>query len=220
MAADNNEKDIVYYYATLFGWLKCISLFELIRYYRKKKGKENHTHIVELWVVGHVLLSFIAVIIANYFGTIKWIIYPLMIYGFLRNFEIIIYQINVLLFDQYRSERKNIPYKIADYRRMVILLFHNFVEIVFWFSVTYLFAIKFFIIENDIKNNFAQSIYISFVTMTTFGPPNFNIKESFGLYLVSIQSMIGLIMTLLTFARFISLLPNIEAKSTKSDDPS
>lgn len=214
MSSQNSEKDIVYIYSKIFEILKWISLFEVLRFYLKKRRRYIvSSRFVELWVVGHLALSFISVNLAYLCRENRWILYPLIIYGFLRTIEIVIYQVNVLLFDQYRVERSGGEYRVKGYRRMVILLFHNFFEIIFWFSVTYMYSLNFFKIENEIPNNVVQSVYISFVTMTTFGAPNFNIKDSFSLYLISIQSFIGLIMTLLTFARFISLLPDVKSRS-------
>jgi len=45
----------------------------------------------------------------------------------------------------------------------------------------------------------------AFAKMDSFGSPNYNIKDSLALYLISIQSIIGLIITLLKLAGFISV---------------
>ena len=167
-------------------------------------------------------------------------------YGFWRCFEIVIYQINVLLFDQYRNDKKRFeaikkikqlkeyedvsieeaieinnnkidgvktppPYAIRGYRRLVILLIHNYFEIIFWFSAGYLFYI------NDFKTNFENSfvieaIYSSFVTMTAFGDKLIVPRSSFGAIILFIQSLFGLLLTLISLARFISILPEIKSK--------
>lgn len=71
---------------------------------------------VEKWVFVHLIGSFTATIIG---------------YGLLRVFEIIIYQINVLFFHPYKFHKAGNEYKIKSPTRIVILLLHNYVEVMF-----------------------------------------------------------------------------------------
>ncbi|MCG7384102.1 hypothetical protein [Paenibacillus sp. ACRRY] len=216
---EEKVKDIVYYYARLFEMLKWVSFFRLIVYFVEKKNGGISSKFVELWVFFHCVLSSMTIFAVYYFGEYKWIIYPIIVYGWMRVVEIIIYQINVLLFDPYRATQSNRPYQVKGYLRMIILLIHNAFEIVFWFSSIYMYFLQYFGVEDDVANNIVQAFYISFVTMTSFGLPNFVIKSSWGLGIISVQSFIGLIMTMLTFARFISLLPMVRSGTkSESDD--
>jgi hypothetical protein len=55
----------------------------------------------------------------------------LIIYGGVRVVEIVIYQINVLIFDEYRARRSGIMYGVRGYRRLILLVPHNYIEIIF-----------------------------------------------------------------------------------------
>ncbi|QDH20839.1 hypothetical protein [Saccharibacillus brassicae] len=231
------EKNIVYLYSVVFNVLKYVSvlnLFKLIRVNQLVFRKVTEPSVrIELWVFFNFALALLSVYLVYFFKDYKAITILLLGYGIIRVFEIVITQINILLFDQYRAERKKYgeiqaaevlgdyaeaerlrketAYTIAGFRRMAILLIHNFFEIIFWFTVSYQVIDQSFKIDGDFGNPLGQALYISFVTMTTFGSPNFGIKDNWSLTVISIQSAIGVVMTLLTFARFISLLPQTKS---------
>lgn len=226
-SGNSRKRDIVYWYAKLFEWLSWISLFAGVAFILKERFEEREysTRFIEYWVFLHLVLSVCSFIAVYLWGEQTWLVYILITYGALRTFEIMVKQVNVLLFDKYRHEIKNRQnqetgeqeeYHVEGYLRMIILLIHNVFEIIFWFAMMYMYSLGLFKIEDDISNNLAQALYISFVTMTSFGSPNYNIKDSLGMYLISIQSITGLIMTLLTFARFISLLPAVKSRTEQS----
>lgn len=157
---------------------------------------------VNLWVLSNTLLSFLSILIAKHL-VIDLINKIILIYGFARVFEIIIYQINVLLFDKIRSEN----YKIYSYRRTIILLLHNYIEIIFWFSASYI------ILSNQFRgslNNIPEIIYSSFAIMTTFNPSNINPISVQGIYIIWFQSISGILITLISISRFIGLLPSVQ----------
>ncbi|MDO3412070.1 hypothetical protein QWJ34_20070 [Saccharibacillus sp. CPCC 101409] len=241
---EKGEKDIVYLYSLFFKVLSYVSIFEGIEFLNKKfaifkPGFTRKTR-VELWVFLNFVLSMAAMFIVYLFDEAAWFSYILLGYGVLRTFEIVITQVNILLFDQYRAElkkkkairqardrrdwiaekalRKKAAYQLVGFRRMTILLIHNFFEIIFWFAVCYLVSAQSFNIDTDIHNPLSQALYISFVTMTTFGQANFGIKDQVSISLIAVQSFIGLVMTLLTFARFVSLLPGITSKDSHEND--
>jgi hypothetical protein len=97
---------------------------------------------------------------------------------------------------------------LAGYRRIVLLLLHNYFEVIIWLSSTYL------LMEDDFTrvwpggtHTILGGIYSSFITMTTFG--NFDLlpKTNLAAMVLLFHSTVGLFMTLLSLARFISLLP-------------
>lgn len=92
----------------------------------------------------------------------------------------------------------------------MILLLHSYVEIIFWFALFYRNIDWAFETGGVALNSFFASLNLSFVTMTTFGYTAISPKETLGDVLIIIQSIIGLFMTLLILARFISLLPSPE----------
>lgn len=196
---------IVEFWSRIFSLLGKISVFSLIRLAFPRVATAR---FVDGWVLGHLLLAFVALVIVAYFPA-HWVSVGLVFYGVLRVFEISIYQTNVLLFDEYRSAKAGDRcYVLAGYRRIVLLLLHNYFEVIIWLSSTYL------LMEDDFTrvwpggtHTILGGIYSSFITMTTFG--NFDLlpKTNLAAMVLLFHSTVGLFMTLLSLARFISLLP-------------
>ena len=124
----------------------------------------------------------------------------------LRVFEIVVYQINVLLFDEYRAQKKGVAFKIRGFRRMILNLFNNFGEIIFWFAASY--AIFTGALSNT-EMTIGRLLFNSFCVMTTFGMPNLVILTEAGLYILWFQCIAGLLMTLLSISKFIGMMPNV-----------
>jgi predicted component of viral defense system (DUF524 family) len=129
----------------------------------------------------------------------------LFFYGILRVFEILVYQINVLLFDDYKAKKQKKEYAIKSYRRTVILLLNNFLEIIIWYAASYGFLSSQF--SNIGTESISKLIYTSFSVMTGFGNASIEPISSVGLYAIWAQSFAGLFMTIMSLARFIGLLP-------------
>lgn len=130
-------------------------------------------------------------------------------YGCIRVFEITVYQVNVLLFDQFKNPAS---YKLKSYRRMVILLLHNYVEIILWYATTYtILAFNFDLFEQ--KDSLTSIFLFSFKTMVTFGTDVAKLSN-LGHFFVFTQAIIGLFMTLICLARFIGLLPKPDTMDT------
>lgn len=195
---------IVEFWSQIFNMLAKISVFSLVR---MKCPKTRNERFVDIWVLSHIALSLVALLVAAYspypiFG------YLFMGYGFLRTFEIVVYQTNVLLFDEYRAVKANKDYQLTGYRRMVLLLLHNYFEIIFWLACTYT------VMAADFEHKFLPGtgtffggIYSSFITMTTFGEFDLLPKTTFAAFILLFHATVGLFMTLLSLARFISLIP-------------
>lgn len=190
---------IVRFWSWVFSWLRCISWIYIVR---KIFPKTRLSYgFIDAWTVGNTMLALISVWIVQYNlnGLLKSI---LLVYGISRVFEIIVYQTNILLFDEYRAGDS---YVMKSYRRTVILLLHNFAEIIFWFAAFYC------ILSEDFNcpagNSISGAIYNSFATMTTFGTAEVNPVTRTGLYILWGQSFAGMFMTLISLARFIGLLP-------------
>ncbi len=197
---------IVDFWAGIFAVLKWISLFQLISYlFRNRLCNQKRYIFVDAWVLGHLIASFLAVVLIRYidFNPLRYFI---LVYAFLRIFEIIVYQVNVLLFDEHRAKAQNRSYSVRSYRRIVLLLLHNYFEIIFWFAAAYLVLAGEFGFEN-MNGPLVGVIYSSFVVMTNFGSPGIKAQTIIGLYVLWAQSITGLFMTLLSLARFIALLP-------------
>ena len=165
-----------------------------------------------------------ALMLAAYFN-IPWLGYVLVGYGFLRTLEIVVYQANVLLFDEYRAFKAGKEYHLTGYRRMILLLLHNYFEIILWLACTYT------VMAADFEHKWQPGvgtvlggIYSSFITMTTFGDFDLLPKTDLAAIVLLFHATVGLFMTLLSLARFISLIPapktldEVEIKQQKEQD--
>jgi hypothetical protein len=142
--------------------------------------------------------------------------YLFMGYGFLRTFEIVVYQTNVLLFDEYRVVKAGGEYRLEGYRRIVLLLLHNYFEIILWLACTYT------VMAADFEHKWQPGtgtvfggIYSSFITMTSFGDFDLLPKSTMAASVLLFHATVGLFMTLLSLARFISLIPAPKTRDLK-----
>jgi hypothetical protein len=195
---------IVGFWSSVFNFLAKISIFALVR---RLFPSAISARFVDIWVLSHLAISMVAVFVAAYspypvFG------YFFMGYGFLRTFEIVVYQTNVLLFDEYRVVKAGGEYHLEGYRRIVLLLLHNYLEIILWLACTYT------VMTSDFDHKWQSGagtvfggIYSSFITMTTFGDFDLMPKTTMAAFILLFHATVGLFMTLLSLARFISLIP-------------
>ena len=195
---------IVEAWSKVFSILRWISPFQIIRILIP--ATRGSYRFVDGWVLGNLLLSIVLFLICSA-PSLRWWEAIAIGYGGLRVSEVFIYQINVLLFDEYRARKAGKTYALRGFRRLVILLLHNYVEIIFWFALFYRNLDWAFETGKITLDSFLGSLNFSFVTMTTFGYSTIFPKETLGGILTLIQSVIGLFMALLILARFISLIP-------------
>jgi len=199
---------IVEVWSKVFSILRWISPFQIIRILIPAATKGSY-RFVDGWVLGNLLLSIVLLSICSA-PNLSWWETIAIGYGGIRVFEVFIYQINVLLFDEYRARKAGKTYALRGFRRLVILLLHNYVEIIFWFALFYRNLGWAFETGEITLNSFLVSLNLSFVTMTTFGHTAISPRETLGDIIIFIQSVIGLFMALLILARFISLIPTPE----------
>ncbi len=195
---------IVEFWSSIFGILAKVSVFTLVR---KAFPSAITARFVDFWVLSHLVLSMVAVVVAVYSPYLV-IGYLFMGYGFLRTFEIVVYQTNVLLFDEYRVVKAGGEYRLEGYRRIVLLLLHNYFEIILWLACTYT------VMATDFEHKWQPGtgtvfggIYSSFITMTSFGDFDLLPKSTMAASVLLFHATVGLFMTLLSLARFISLIP-------------
>ena len=192
------ESRVVEWYCKLFEKLEWISILKWLeegipRLYRNKG-------FIDIWAVGHFYLSLLCL-------TVTPITKIIWVYGCLRILEIMIVQINLLLFDQFRAAKQKWPYFVTSFRRTVLLLIHNYLEIIIWFALLYHTFYYLFETKNIYLNTVLGSAYFSLVTMTTLGYGDITPKSQWGIVIVIIQALIGIFMAILLLARFIALLP-------------
>ncbi len=192
----------------IFKLLSYISLFKIVCLIKKNVSYR----FVEIWVISNVTFSALSILITFYIDTSLYFFYYIFItLGMLRVFEIMVYQINVLLFDPYRASKKREKYKIKSPTRLVVLLFHNYIEIIFWFTSILIAFLK---IENNIMYSWQEYLKLNFFYITTFnttGIMNICDNISNGATLIVYESVVAYIITLITMARFIGLLPQAES---------
>lgn len=178
--------------------LERISVFDVIRRYIAPKQTSGNYRFVDYWLVLHTFLAVIYVVIAGIEQVPSWIKYTLLVYSCLRMFEILVYQLNVILVHPYNTKN----YSLNSYRRMTIALLHNFFEIIFWFAGT-------FITLQFITNaSVPLAVYTSFTHMVTYSMDLDESKWSMmAIFILQFQAVIGVFMTVLSLARFISLFP-------------
>lgn len=201
-----NDGFVMDLWEKIFKLLSKISVFYLITTILRTKIKKPYT-FVEKWVVGNLLAAITGSLIVYFTGN-KIILLILFIYGISRVFEIIVYQLNVILFDSYRAHKKGIQYKVKSVSRMLVLLIHNYIEIVFWYAVMALTIIYL----NNQSESFSWAHYIksSFLCISTF---NEDAVISNGVFLSKIaffEAVSGIILTIVSIARCINTLPAVE----------
>nr|VFJ71621.1 MAG: Ion channel [Candidatus Kentron sp. FW] len=209
------KSNVVDIWSAIFKFLGYLSTFALIR--RVFPSLSGSYIFVESWVFFNLSLS-ISVLILKEFKVLAEILSAfLLIYGVVRVFEIVVYQINVLMFDQYRAEKAGKKYELRSYRRLMILSIQNYIEILFWFSSFYFYYSECFS-NTDLLNTAIGSFYYSLVTMSTLGYGDVSPVVTVGYLIVIAHTSIGVFLTLMIIARFISLLPKPETMDSYEKD--
>lgn len=216
MAKKNSPVDIkdsliLWIAYNFFDLMRQFSIFQQIRnidnliWNRKFKNKfprplTSNYLFPELWVIMNVILSFAFCLILPLFP--HWAKVTLTVYAFLRIVEMLVYQVNVLLFDPIKG---GASYRIKSATRMIILLMCNIMEYIGWFALVYICA--------SISNNQDVSSLTMLLNSMMVFVNNMNPGELSDSLVVSIayfESVVGFFMTLVCVARFISLLPVIQ----------
>lgn len=203
---------IVPFWAKIFEILSAISLFEFIRFCIPKS---RFSYVfVEFYVIFNTIFSISCLIISSQRSNLP--ITPLLsfvvFYGIYRTFEIVVYQINVLLFDHYRASTKSIEYAVRGYRRIVILLIHNYFEIIFWFGVFYVYLHRSGSLKFEKTNpvdtiNFFSVFRDSVLLMFSYNSDHAKPTNDIGAFIFTMHALIGVLMTVMLLARFVSILP-------------
>jgi hypothetical protein len=198
---------LVEFWSKVFGGLGKLSLFTVIRTVFKTKVTYG---FVEGYVLFHTLLALITLIIATWKvdKPVSWLLIALVFYGGLRVFETVIYQTNVLLFDEYRAFKAGVDYKVRSFRRLVILLLHNYFEMLCWFGVFYTFFYR----SGDVvlksgELGFFTIFRESLLMMISFTPETNQPTSPLGMIVLTVHSFVGIFMTIMVLARFLALLP-------------
>ncbi|MFD2264113.1 hypothetical protein ACFSM5_14525 [Lacibacterium aquatile] len=197
---------------------------------------------IELYVMLHAGAAFAAMLLMGWgldryltenpnrtiVGQPYWV-WAVAIYAIARIFEVTVAQINMLLFAEYlhphkEHERKvkaqkkgesyeTKPYAVRGFRRTVILLLHNYFEVICWFSVIYAFLLRSGMLEMADKQLTLGVLTIfrqSLLLMFTLNTDAYKVVNEVAVFALSCHGLVGLLMTLMVMARFLSLLPTPE----------
>ncbi len=213
----------------VFNVLRQVSLFQqvrnishwlwMLRHKNELKGKSEdeqrqlfaanrpitHTYVFpELWVIGNIVcgMAVYALMAVNHMPrAIGWIF---VILAILRAFEIMVYHVNVLLFDPLIASNNNQQYAIKSATRMLLLLLCNMLEYVICFSLVYVFF------QPDIMSaNFWQPLSLSISAFLNINIENMEVHSSALIKVIHIESILGIFMNLICIARFINMLPSV-----------
>jgi hypothetical protein len=210
---------IVGWWAWFFGLLRELSFFHVLRCFSKrflrcKRIVDSYT-FVEVYVLVWNIIAFVILILfskhVGLLGVLQWILIAI---GIIRVVEIVIYQINVTFLDEYRNLKKRVKdpltplYAVRSFRRLVLLTIHNYFEVLVWFAAFYAVAAPYFYSIRGVNlSDISGALYFSIVTMTTLGYGDIHPLGCIGMLLTCAQTMIGVFLAIVVFARVVSLIP-------------
>jgi hypothetical protein len=148
----------------------------------------------------NVILSFACCLILP--SLPHWAQVTLAVYALLRIVEMLVYQVNVLLFDPIKG---GASYRIKSATRMIILLMCNIMEYIGWFALVYICAST---SHNHDVSSFTMLLNSMMVFVNNMNPGE--LSDSLVVSVAYFESVLGFFMTLVCVARFISLLPVIQ----------
>jgi len=190
-----------------------------------KKYWKNKYLFIENWTRFCLLVAIVCSLFVFYMGRAEWKYWliAIAVIGLLRVFEIVIRQVRIILFDTIGKHAVS----LKSSRRSIILLLYNIVEMIFWFScsfmVVYLTAsgnssgMEGYLFE---KFNYGQFVVCSTLQFLTYGDGYTVIGQNIVhnevlLSITFIEIMVGFIIVLVAFARLFGLLPDVTVQEDK-----
>lgn len=199
----------------IFHYFSYVSLFRAIRIINKKicirQNKNEKDSFIggyafpELWVLGNILCGIVIYILLVYINIPVWLGWTFVILAIMRTFEILIYHVNVLLFDRLKVESRGGEYAIKSPIRMLVLLLINMFEYIICFSIVYLFFIT------GLNDAYWQSFAMSISAFLNINlPESGKLLSNKWIAVARIESILGIFMNLICIARFINTLPSVK----------
>ena len=165
----------------------------------------THTYVFpELWVIGNIIcgMAVYALMASHHMPRVLgWIF---VILAILRAFEIMVYHVNVLLFDPLIATNNNQQYAIKSATRMLLLLLCNMLEYVLCFSIVYVFFLP-----DIMTTTFWQPLALSISAFLNIGIEGLNVPSPALVRVIHAESILGIFMNLICIARFINMLPSV-----------
>ncbi len=224
---DGDEGILVNSTGALFQFLKTLTPLALLNATAfKGRSRSFRSALVDSWIILNFGLALAAAILAALNVTLlSWLPAAVGIYAAYRLYDILIVQVNVLVFDPYFHQRKFLrgevdqPYSLRGRYRLLIAVLMNFFEIGLWYSAAYLHLRQIGeLVIAGVDADGIVSLPIVFQqcmrALVTFDISVFSAHQgSLSLTLIVLQSFIGMFMTVVMLARIISLLPPPNADS-------
>lgn len=157
-----------------------------IKYFSRKKGIEYQDLATDFYIL--LKVTFPILILINQWQQYQWVV-VLMTYVFLET----IFYIPTLIFASDLFSRPR------SYRRSMLLLFFNYLEIVFAYAVFYSCGDYL----NKPFQNWFDAVYFSIITSSSIGYGDFHPVATIGKFLVSTQALLFLFFIIL-FLNFFS----------------
>jgi len=188
---------IVNAWKQMFGSLYSMSMYSVMCFF--VRGGKGDARFSEMYVLVNICLSIAYLPLFNLLSTQRYITTIVLFYAVYRIFEIVVVHINIFF---------SLKPALTGFRRSVILLFHNYVEVLFWFASFYRLFPEYFTNNGSLPTkSIFGSLYFSLVTMSTLGYGDIVPVNQRGYVIVSIQTLVGIFMGIFLLARFISILP-------------
>jgi len=192
-------------YERSFAALRKLSMFTLLRQF----VPDDHYHaFVDVYLLAHFSLAVLSLVLLPP-GRLCVLTAVLILYGAFRCFELTVLHVNQLLFDEYRVLLSKLPVDPLNYRRLVLTILHNYVELLFWFAFFYRHLAREFT-QTSVVSSISGSLYFSVVTMATVGYGDITPTEWLGRVLVIAQVALGLFLVIAVLARWVSIMRDIQ----------
>lgn len=204
-----NFKSVGPVYIFWYNVFSFIEKFLPLTILKKIHSIEKIKNLPDYWVAINFILS---IVLANliYFNLMNEIKIIALYYSIFRILEIVVYQINVLLFHPYRSFLiKEEKYTINNPYRSVLLLFHNLGEVIFWFTMI------------NIYFGYGTGKFLTDIMTNTIRIFTFNyeyVANDWFQSLIFIEVVCGMILTIVSLAKFVGELPHIEIYFEYNDE--
>lgn len=187
-----------------------------------KQTRGAHT---EIWILGNLFLS-IVLLSSLPANPLRWVVFVVTLYAFVRVMEVVVFQINSQIYGGYPGKKApRLHYTVLSYRRSIFIAVILYLEAILWFAVLYRFNCESFHSSGLPLSNAMKALYYSFITMTTIGYGDVYPETSWGFLIVIAQSITAVVMIVLIIARIVTYLPiphtldDIEREPALPDGP-
>ena len=165
---------------------------------------ERRAYRIELYVIAWLVIELAMLARVDHMHS-PWVWLVRALAG-CRIIDIVQATVSLTVFDQLRATR---GHRIASISRTLVLSFVNFAELLACFAVLYASAPTSFDPDHPL-NGCLNALYFSVVTQLTIGYGDI-LPLGAARALVAVQSVVGIVFTVLIFGRVVSLLPGIDA---------